>query len=352
MAVRAHSVKAGCPVPSARDTILSMSKGTRLLVPGSLVLVTAVIAACGGAVHDVAVVDQEGDGGAASADGGVVTSSDAASAADATATSSGVYSLATCTTNIAADVPAFYKKFFRCVTVTKTATGVDITWNGLPPHPSYYWGQGSPNFAPFDTSRGADYHPNPNLLSGRAHTMSVPDAPVSRNLTVTSGMVDHTANTNAAEYRGGPVGVGLDSVPLFNDQAAPGDDIAKERFTFDSYEAHPTQNGDYHYHTASPGPLEALLSAGLTTSRVPGAGGFELYGMMCDGTVVLGCTELDGTKPDTLGADAQNGHVTDMKDSSGTLHFASRYHVHVCPTLFTSHVYTPEIQFYGACAVR
>jgi hypothetical protein len=73
---------------------------------------------------------------------------------------------------------------------------------------------------------------------------------------------------------------------------------------------------------------------------------------MCDGTVVLGCSELDGSKPDTLGADAQNGHVTDMKDAAGTLHFAGRYHTHVCPALFPAHVYMPEIQFYQACTVR
>lgn len=261
----------------------------------------------------------------------------------------GARTLATCTTSIAADVPAFYQQYFRCVTVTRTATGVAIATEDLPPHPSYYYGSASPNYAAFDTSRGAGYHPNPNTLAAQTITIAVPDAPVYGGVPIDPSLIDATAGTSSLEYALGPVGVATDSVALFTGTAAPGDDIAAERFTFDSYSAHPEQRGAYHYHSPTPGPLEVLAAAGAVTSTVPGAAEVEVYGVMCDGTIVLGCTELDGSAP-AAGLDAQGGHRGDLRDTAGTLHFTDRYHVHVCADAARGHAYTPEIHYYGACA--
>jgi hypothetical protein len=89
------------------------------------------------------------------------------------------------------------------------------------------------------------------------------------------------------------------------------------------------------------------IPEGLTTSTTPGAATIEVYGVMCDGTFVLGCVELDGSAP--AGAlDAQGGHVGDLRDARGTVHFAARYHTHVCPSA-GGRKYTPEIQYYSAC---
>lgn len=262
---------------------------------------------------------------------------------------SGARTLASCTTSIAADVPAFYQAYFRCVTIARTATGVAITTEDLPPHPSYYYGSGSPNYAAFDTSRGAGYHPNPNTLAAQAITITVPDAPVFGGVPIIPDLIDATAGTSSAEYSLGPVGVATDSVALFTGTAAPGDDIAAERFTFDSYAAHPEQRGAYHYHSPTPGPLEVLAAAGAITSTVPGTAEIEVYGVLCDGTIVLGCTELDGSAP-AAGLDAQGGHRGDLRDPAGTVHFTDRYHVHVCADAARGHPYTPEIHYYGACA--
>lgn len=259
--------------------------------------------------------------------------------------------LDTCATSIAAGVPDFFRTYFKCVSITTSADKVVITTEDLPPHRSYYYGAGNPNYADFDTSRGAQYRPNPNRITQKHHTFSIPLNPTSRGLTVTGAMVDRMANTNPNEYPLGPVGVALDSVDVFNDQAAPGDNIDNEAYTFDSYNAHPTMNGDYHYHTVSPGPLEVMKYIGRSSTTAPGGGGVELYGIMCDGTLVLGCSELDGSTPASSGFDAQNGHIHDIKDADGTVHFTSRYHTHVCPQTFTAHKYTPEIQFYTTCSV-
>ena len=146
----------------------------------------------------------------------------------------------------------------------------------------------------------------------------------------------------------GPAGVALDSVVLFNALAAPGDDIENEKYTFDSYEGHPAGT-TYHYHSITPGPLEVMQAIGLTTSTVPGSADVEVYGIMCDGTLVLGCTELDGTQPAGDDLDAQNGPSHDVIDEEGTSHFLDRYHTHICPGVFPNHNFTPEIQFYSTC---
>ena len=62
--------------------------------------------------------------------------------------------------------------------------------------------------------------------------------------------------------------------------------------------------GYYHYHPSTKGPLEVLYHKGLIQTPTVGSGEIELYGMMCDGTVILGCTELDGSVPSNSDFDA------------------------------------------------
>jgi len=40
---------------------------------------------------------------------------------------------------------------------------------------------------------------------------------------------------------------------------------------------------------------------------------------MCVGTVVLGCTELDGSEPAAADFDAQGGHEHDLAGADGTV---------------------------------
>ena len=66
---------------------------------------------------------------------------------------------------------------------------------------------------------------------------------------------------------------------------------------------------------------------------------------MCDGTLVLGCTELDGTAPSASDFDAQNGHLHDIS-AGGTTHFTNRYHTHVCLNQWPDYPFFPEIAYY------
>lgn len=266
--------------------------------------------------------------------------------------SAGERTLDSCTTQIAADAPAFFKKYFQCVTIAMKGQSVAIDSIGLPPHKSYYYGTGSPNYTDFDTSRGSMYRANPNKLAMKNVHIEVPLNPTPKGITVTSSMVDLMANTSVDEYRLGTVGMALDSVMLFNATAAPGDNIEMEKYTFDNYEAHPSPNSEYHYHAASPGPLEVLQKKGLVTTSKPGSASIELYGIMCDGTVLLGCTELNGSAPNSGDFDAQNGHTHDIVDGDGSTAFAKRYHTHICADKFPKHKFTPEIQFHTTCVNR
>lgn len=146
----------------------------------------------------------------------------------------------------------------------------------------------------------------------------------------------------------GAAGIALDGTALFNPLARPGDDIEVERFTFDTYNAHPSPDGTYHYHSSSRGPLEVLAKKGLVTNTIPGEAGLELFGIMCDGTVVMGCTELDGSEPEADGLDAQGGHVHDLVDGDGLTLWAGRYHTHICAGRLPFE-YTPEIQVHTTC---
>ena len=157
----------------------------------------------------------------------------------------------------------------------------------------------------------------------------------------------------------GTVGAALNGVTLFNPLAAPGDIIENEASSFDLYNGHPA--GDtYHYHTTSPGPLEVLQHKMPTviTSTSPGSAEIELYGINCDGVVIMGCTEMEGSAIDTanFSFDAQNGHVHDIVGEDGTIYFTDRYHTHMCYMEYTDedtdgngypqHEFTPEISYY------
>lgn len=251
-----------------------------------------------------------------------------------------------CETSFESGVPDFYRTYFRCVHVAKTANGVRVESKGLPPHLSNYYVTDHPNYEPFDTSRGSPYRANPNRLGERVLAFEIPDEPTAKGLAVDATLVDGVAGSSPLEFPMGPVGVALDSVALFNALAAPGDDIENERFTFDRYDAHPAPDGTYHYHSMSMGPLEVLARAGFTVKTTPGEATVELYGILCDGTLVLGCTELGGESIASGPLDAQGGHAHAIQ-ARGVTHFASRYHVHLCPG---GRTLTPEIQVYTTCA--
>jgi len=279
------------------------------------------------------------DGGGVDPDGG--TGLDDAVAADGG--EGEAITLANCDASVEAAAAPFYQQYFACSDISVTGAGTQLFSTGLPPHPSAYYPADDPNYVAFD-DRGGTHQKNPNELTSGNYTFTIPDAPVAKGITIDAALVDNSMNTSADEYGGGPVGMALNGVVIFAAMAAVGDELADEQFTFDSYEAHPAGT-TYHYHFNTPGPLEVLVDRGYSSTATPGAGAVELYGVLCDGTVVMGCAELDGSAPSGDDFDAQNGHVHDISDGD-TTHFAERYHTHVCPGSWPDYPFFPEIAYY------
>ena len=77
-----------------------------------------------------------------------------------------------CETNIADDVPDFYKKYFRCVTITMDGDSVVIESDGLPPHLSFYYETSDENYTEF-VSQGDGYYQNPNRIQAQNIRMTI-----------------------------------------------------------------------------------------------------------------------------------------------------------------------------------
>lgn len=273
-------------------------------------------------------------------------------------------------TVISEDVPEFFKRYFRNVAIDFEDHHdgplfyrvLCIRTRGLPPHKSYYYGEDHPNFEEFP---GNLEMAAPNLIAEQDVTFQLPIIFASDGTAITlpessvidSSTVDGTSG-DADEYPLGPAGVAIDGVLLFAGFADPPDELRDEIPTFDSYHAHPdcvdpsdpAMCGRYHYHEVTAGPLEVLESEGYVTDTTPGMGEIEVYGIMIDGTVVLGCVELDGSSYDTAGLDTQGGHVHDIIASDGTAMFENHYHIHMCPKAGQRR-YTPEVRYYRAGTV-
>ena len=283
------------------------------------------------------------------------------------------YNLSTCETSISSDVPLFFQKYFHCVDIKLSQSGeyVNIYYNGLPPYDSWYYASDSPNHINWQSQGEGSFLIENAYILETNYVISIPVNPIARNVNDPDFIIcgqgedcpdqvdGEISNGITHEYPMGSVGVALNGVNIFNPCAAPTDIIEDEEASFDLYNGHPAgSSGIYHYHTTSPGPLEVLNHKGFSNvNAIPGNdGNIEIYGIMCDGTVILGCTELDGSITNSSDWDAQNGHVHDLVDETGTILFENRYHTHICYTEITDndtdgngfqeHEFTPEISYY------
>ena len=282
-----------------------------------------------------------------------------------------MYTLETCETDIADNVPQFFQDYFQCVKARMSSSGnyVNLYFNSLPPYQSWYYdvqnatNSTNPNWIPFESFATGSYQ-NPNVNSELDIVISIPVNPTPRTgLTIDEQMVDGVVGTSDYEYPMSYIGCALNGATLYNPCAAPGDVIEDEALSFDLYSGHPG-GGAYHYHTTSPGPLEVLKykMPNVVTNTTPGSAELEVFGINCDGVVVMGCTELDGSAVDPSEWDAQNGHVEDMVGADGTIYFENRYHTHICYTDisdddadnngYPDHEFTPEISYYATPGIN
>jgi hypothetical protein len=267
----------------------------------------SLLVACGGSTN--APADGAHTGDAAVSETGVVEAGEASSGGSCTLTAS---TTPTGTTNsgcalvtrdtsacqasrTSAGLTGFWSKFSCRVTLTATsgATTVTVASDGQPDHESNYFPTTDPCYAAY-----SPVALDPNHIAVHALSLTVPLAPTSGSQTM--GL--------------GAVGMAIDGSAIFDNQAAPGDDIYAEAASFDRCQGHPSPASQYHYHTEP-----------YAISHDDDA----FIGVMRDGYPIYGRRDVDGTVPANL--DASGGHTGTTPDSPAT----AVYHYHT--NLQTSH---------------
>lgn len=186
-----------------------------------------------------------------------------------------------------ADVPAVYKKFTASVYVYVSGDYIVVESKDLPNHKSPYWGVGNALYE--EATSGVKV--NPNYIKEQTLTFKIPKNP-STNAAVTATSL-------------GAMGVALNSVPLYNQYAAGNTALDSEIVSFDRFNGHPQQSGQYHYH------FEPVAIS---------SNGSELIGFLLDGFPVYGRKDKDGSTPTNL--DSAHGHFGVTDDyPNGTYHY-------------------------------
>ena len=171
---------------------------------------------------------------------------------------------------------------------------VVITAKGTPDHTSPYYDRSNALYEAYNGTN-VNFKQNPNVISEQNYTFKIPLNPAE-------------ATTKAATPFGA-IGVTINGVAIFNQYAAPGDDLTEEIDTFDQHNGHPTSSGTYHYH------LEPTY---LTNNNKDGLIGFLLDGFPVYGPEESGKTLLSSD------LDAYHGH------SHATTEYPNGiYHYHI-----------------------
>jgi hypothetical protein len=163
---------------------------------------------------------------------------------------------------------------------------IQASADSQPDYTSNYFATTDPCYVAYTTA-----FPDPNVNKAQAFTIRAQKTPIVTSTTM--GL--------------GPVGVAVNGVEIFDNQAAPGDDIYKEAGSFDRCGGHPAPGGAYHYHGE---PFSISSDDG------------NLIGVLRDGYFVYGRRDMDGTLPTNL--DPKGGHTAVTADSATAV-----YHYHL-----------------------
>lgn len=173
----------------------------------------------------------------------------------------------------------FWLKFSCNVTLTKSGDSVTLATTDKPDYKSYYFASTDSCYEAFSsTARKA----NPNQIAAQTISMTVPYSPA--------------AASTATATPEGVIGMALNGVGLYDNTAAPGDDIYNEEATFDKCDGHPDAFSRYHYHT-EPSSISNNDANFIGVMR----DGFPIYGRTSTGTL-----------------DAQGGVTSTTEDSPHT----------------------------------
>jgi len=201
-----------------------------------------------------------------------------------------------------------FAKFVSGVTVTQSGSTITITSDGVPNHKSPYFASTDARYEAYNGT--GTFNKNPNSIVTQSLTFRIPANPAPA--------------TTHQSTSGGPIGVALNGVPLFNQYAAGNSPLTNEIYSFDQYNGHPQQQGQYHYHVE---PLYLTAQNGKSS----------LIGYLLDGYPVYGPQENGVTVSDSS-LDAYHGHTSATAEYPDGI-----YHYHIT----ASSPYINGGQYYG-----
>ncbi len=208
------------------------------------------------------------------------------------------------------ELPAVFEKFNDDLNIYVQGDFVVVESTGIPDHKSPYFGTGHQDFEAYN-GNNPNFHLNPNVIQEQTFVFKLPLNP-------------QVATTKTSTQLGA-IGVSINGVVIFNQYAGPNNQpLTGEIDSFDQYNGHPQQSGEYHYH------LEPLY---LTAQK----GRSSLIGFLLDGFPLYG-PEEDGSNVTNADLDQYHGHshATD-EYPNGT------YHYHIT----TEDPYINGGQYYG-----
>lgn len=193
-------------------------------------------------------------------------------------------------------LPDGFKKFGSNVEVYVEGSNVVIKANSVPDHKSPYFGTGDSQYEAYNGSNNS-FRINPNRIVASQVTYRIPLNPQKASSTQATAL--------------GAMGLSLNGVPFYNQYAGPNNQpLTNEINSFDQYNGHPQQQGQYHYH------VEPTY---LTKTK----GKDALLGYLLDGFPVYGPLE-NGKTVRNSDLDAFHGH------SHATAEYPNAiYHYHI-----------------------
>lgn len=171
---------------------------------------------------------------------------------------------------------------------------VIFTTDNLPDHKSPYWDKNSPMYEDYNGTN-PNWDQNPNTIQRQNITLKIPLQP-------------KEAKDKQATLLG-PIGISINGVVFYNQYAGPNNQpLTNEINSFDQYQGHPQNFGQYHYH------IEPLY----LTERF---GKSAFLGLLLDGFPVYGPVEGEITITNE-DLDMYHGHISATDDfPEGIYHY-------------------------------
>ena len=166
------------------------------------------------------------------------------------------------------NLPATFKKFTDDVQVSMDGAFIVLKSNGVPNHKSPYFERADSRYEAYNGTN-ARFRAAPNTIREQNFELRIPLTP-------------RPADTPQVT-RGGPIGMALNGVALFNQYAAGNQPLTDEINGFDQYNGHPQPDGMYHYHI-EPSYLSKILGKDALAGFL--LDGFPLYGPVENGKTV------------------------------------------------------------------